>query len=431
MSSRRTPSGSGSRVVGGLGVVGHNGSSAVLRGWSFTRQPRGGHSEFPCAGWTGAVRSRRSAIDVAVDRHGRPGQPCACCARWSPPRPEGHHGAPGGAVDEARIGTVVAVDTERPPVGGVEFRLADPGRPRAWWRRSRESTPRHTSRRAPTSHATWPSAPGRAASATCASPRRSSPPPRPRVSATSWSSPARRPIGAHADNPVPLEDDAPLRAPSDEGQVGDLMDVEQLIAVARDVHPGLAITAVRPAALVGDGVDTVITRHFEAPRLLTLRGAEPGLAVLPRRRPRLGRGARRGAGRRGRGLGRRARATSRRPTSNDSPGCAGSSSAWGPRWELRTASTALGCCRHPPATWPSWPFPGQSLPARCWVAAGCRSMTTRPASGCSWTRSGARTRWRPAAWTARMPLSGRPVPRWPWWARQQSCGDAAGRVRSA
>jgi len=28
---------------------------------------------------------------------------------------------------------------------------------------------------------------------------------------------------------------------------------------------------VRPAALVGPGVDTVITRHFEAPRLLTLR----------------------------------------------------------------------------------------------------------------------------------------------------------------
>ena len=82
-------------------------------------------------------------------------------------------------------------------------------------------------------------------------------------------------FGAHADNPVPLEDDAPLRASSDEGQVGDLMDVEQLIGVARDVHPGLTITAVRPAALVGDGVDTVVTRHFEAPRLLTLRGAEP------------------------------------------------------------------------------------------------------------------------------------------------------------
>jgi len=32
---------------------------------------------------------------------------------------------------------------------------------------------------------------------------------------------------------------------------------------------------VRPAALVGEGVDTVLTRHFEAPRLLTVRGASP------------------------------------------------------------------------------------------------------------------------------------------------------------
>jgi nucleoside-diphosphate-sugar epimerase len=81
--------------------------------------------------------------------------------------------------------------------------------------------------------------------------------------------------GARPDNPVPLGDDAPLRAPADGGHVGDLVDVEQLIAVARDVHPGLRITSVRPAALVGAGVDTVITRHFEAPRLLTVKGARP------------------------------------------------------------------------------------------------------------------------------------------------------------
>ena len=100
--------------------------------------------------------------------------------------------------------------------------------------------------------------------------------------------------GARPDNPVPLEDDAPLRAVADAGIVGDLMDVEQLVAVARDVHPGPEVTVVRPAALVGGDVDTVITRHFEAPRLLMVRGSEPRLAVLPRRRPRLG-----GRGRRG------------------------------------------------------------------------------------------------------------------------------------
>jgi hypothetical protein len=35
------------------------------------------------------------------------------------------------------------------------------------------------------------------------------------------------------------------------------------------------VTVVRPAALVGDNVDTLVTRHFEAPRLLTVKGCAP------------------------------------------------------------------------------------------------------------------------------------------------------------
>ena len=75
---------------------------------------------------------------------------------------------------------------------------------------------------------------------------------------------------------MPLEDDAPLRAPSDEGQVGDLMDVEQLIGRGPRRPPGA--DASPPCGRLpssATGVDTVVTRHFEAPRLLTLRGAEP------------------------------------------------------------------------------------------------------------------------------------------------------------
>jgi len=81
--------------------------------------------------------------------------------------------------------------------------------------------------------------------------------------------------GARRDNPVPLDETAAVRAVMDDGPVGDLLTVEQLLADARHVHPGLRITVVRPAALVGPGVDTVVTRHFEAPRLLTVRGSEP------------------------------------------------------------------------------------------------------------------------------------------------------------
>ena len=81
--------------------------------------------------------------------------------------------------------------------------------------------------------------------------------------------------GASPANPVPLPEDAPSAADPDEGMVGDLLAVERVLRTAHDVHPGLAVTVVRPAALVGDHVDTVVSRHFEAPRLLTIKGGCP------------------------------------------------------------------------------------------------------------------------------------------------------------
>jgi nucleoside-diphosphate-sugar epimerase len=80
-------------------------------------------------------------------------------------------------------------------------------------------------------------------------------------------------FGARPDNPVPLPDDTPRRADSDAGLVGDLLEIERILERTPRVHPGLALTVIRPAALVGPGVDTAVTRHFEAPRLLVLRGA--------------------------------------------------------------------------------------------------------------------------------------------------------------
>ena len=83
-------------------------------------------------------------------------------------------------------------------------------------------------------------------------------------------------LGASADNPVPLPDDAPVLALPDVGVVGDLVEVEQVLARVPRLYPGLAVTVLRPAALVGPGVDTVVSRHFEAPRLLVLREGETG-----------------------------------------------------------------------------------------------------------------------------------------------------------
>ena len=80
--------------------------------------------------------------------------------------------------------------------------------------------------------------------------------------------------GASADNAVPLPEDGPLRADPDESVAGDLIEIEDLAQRSLRTHLGTAITVVRPAALVGEGIDTLVTRHFEAPRLLTVRGCE-------------------------------------------------------------------------------------------------------------------------------------------------------------
>jgi nucleoside-diphosphate-sugar epimerase len=81
--------------------------------------------------------------------------------------------------------------------------------------------------------------------------------------------------GARPDNPVPLAEDAPITADTDSSVAGDLLEIEQVARRSRRANPGMAVTVVRPAALVGEGTDTLVTRHFEAPRLLTVTGCAP------------------------------------------------------------------------------------------------------------------------------------------------------------
>jgi nucleoside-diphosphate-sugar epimerase len=81
--------------------------------------------------------------------------------------------------------------------------------------------------------------------------------------------------GALPDNPVPLDDDAPLRAVPDGGLLSDWLEIERLARQAPRSHPGLHVTVVRPATVVGPGVDSILTRHFEAPRLLVVRDSRP------------------------------------------------------------------------------------------------------------------------------------------------------------
>lgn len=81
--------------------------------------------------------------------------------------------------------------------------------------------------------------------------------------------------GASPENPVPLPESAPLAADPDGSVAGDFLEIEQLAERARRSYPGMSVAVVRPAALVGPGIDTLITRHFESPRLLAVKGCAP------------------------------------------------------------------------------------------------------------------------------------------------------------
>ena len=80
--------------------------------------------------------------------------------------------------------------------------------------------------------------------------------------------------GAWPERPLIHDGDA-LHQPEGErsGMIAAMAAAEAVVArAARRRAP--KITVLRPAALAGGGADTFVTRHFEAPRLLTVRGAE-------------------------------------------------------------------------------------------------------------------------------------------------------------
>ena len=79
--------------------------------------------------------------------------------------------------------------------------------------------------------------------------------------------------GAYPDNPVPLGDDAPLRAVPEASVVGDLLEIERIAAASRRSHRGLAVTVLRPAVVLGAGEREPMAALLSAPRLLRIRGA--------------------------------------------------------------------------------------------------------------------------------------------------------------
>jgi len=81
--------------------------------------------------------------------------------------------------------------------------------------------------------------------------------------------------GAEPNDPAPLPDDAPLRAEPDLSLIGDWVEMERLAGQAGRGRRRLEVAVVRPAPVVGADTDAMLTRLFEAPRLLAIRGTTP------------------------------------------------------------------------------------------------------------------------------------------------------------
>lgn len=77
--------------------------------------------------------------------------------------------------------------------------------------------------------------------------------------------------GASPDR-APIDDHAPRIVPTDDGGVASMVAFEEACDTVAGLPAAPALTVLRPAVLAGPRVDSLMTRHFEAPRILTVRG---------------------------------------------------------------------------------------------------------------------------------------------------------------
>jgi UDP-glucose 4-epimerase len=80
--------------------------------------------------------------------------------------------------------------------------------------------------------------------------------------------------GYHADNPVPLREDDPLRGNPEFAYSDHKRQVEELLARARREHPELRQLVFRPGAILGASTANQITDLFEKPVVLGVWGSE-------------------------------------------------------------------------------------------------------------------------------------------------------------
>ena len=80
--------------------------------------------------------------------------------------------------------------------------------------------------------------------------------------------------GYHADNPVPLTEDDPIRGNPEFSYSDHKRQIEEMLAEWRRDHPGLNQLILRPGTIIGTSTHNQITDLFDRRILLALRGAD-------------------------------------------------------------------------------------------------------------------------------------------------------------
>lgn len=86
--------------------------------------------------------------------------------------------------------------------------------------------------------------------------------------------------GYHADNAVPLTEDAPLRGNVEFAYSDHKRLVEEMLAAERERTPELEQVVLRIGTILGERVDNQITRLWEGPVILRIRGAESPFVLV-------------------------------------------------------------------------------------------------------------------------------------------------------
>lgn len=81
-------------------------------------------------------------------------------------------------------------------------------------------------------------------------------------------------LGPAAGRPLPIPEDAPVSDIGGDAVVDRLRDTERRVRALQTAEGGPRLRVLRPAVLVGPGLDSPFVRHFAAPRLLTATGSE-------------------------------------------------------------------------------------------------------------------------------------------------------------